>query len=361
MLQAMATIGIDCRFADVRAGLGTYTRELVTELAPLLSGHRIVLFVRKPDSLWLRSLGSSVEIVEAPCAPYSLAEQTALPNAFQDAKLDLLFVPHFNVPLFTTIPFICTVHDLILHKFPGNSSFLKRMAYRFVLSRALRHARAVLTISEATKKDIAGTYGKKIGAKTHVIYPGVSETFSPRSKTEQDEVRARYRLESPYLFYVGGCKEHKNVATLIDAFQSAGLGNTELVLIAGGPECRHLKRAEHIRFLTDVRDEDFPALYSAALGSVTATKAEGFYFPAVEAMACACPVLATNVWAVPEVSGAHALLVEPIRDMLADGMRKLISDPLLRSDKKLKEARDWAARYSWKKAAARAKEILETV
>lgn len=353
MLAVMPRIGIDCRFGEVRAGLGTYTRELVSALLPLLEGHEIVLFVRTEPS-WLPSpLPGNVRTIIADYAPYSMGEHVEFPNVIQSEGIDLFYAPHFNVPYLLSIPFVCTVHDLILHDFPGNAGLVKRLAYQAVLRRAVKKSRAIVTISRYTKADIRKRYGESAAEKTIVAYPGVSNDFSPRSPEEQERIKVKYGLSSPYLLYVGGCKEHKNVQMLIDAFHDAGLGQVDLVLVANGRECAHLKLGEHVRFLSDVRDEDLPALYSAARGSVTATLAEGFYLPGIEAMACECPVMATNIGPLPEVLGENALLVEPDRSSLADGVRRLI----LASGKK--DVREWTKKYSWERGAETIVKVLD--
>jgi glycosyltransferase involved in cell wall biosynthesis len=347
----MRRIGIDCRFAEVHAGLGTYTRELVSALIPLLSGDSVTLFVRT-DSAWLSTeLRSRVEIITAPYAPYSISEQLEFPNLIQNTGIDLFYAPHFNVPLFLTVPFVCTVHDLILSRFPGSASFVKRLAYRMVLRRSVRRAEKIIAVSEYTKSDLVTRYGHSLASKTHVVYPGVSPVFSPQAENEQERVRSLYRLSHPFLLYVGGCKQHKNVPMLIDAFQSANLGEVDLVLIASGRECASLSRAPGVRFLHGVPEADMPALYSAALGSVTATLDEGFYLPGVEAMACGCPVLATHVGAIPEVLGDMALYTEPTVSSIADGMRRLISNPHLRTAEHVQKLKRSASRFPWNEAA----------
>lgn len=340
----MQCIGIDCRFADAKAGLGTFTRELVTALLPLLSDRSVVLFIGR-DTSWLPSpLPAHVRTAQAPFAAYSAAEQFSFPNLIQSEKIDLFFAPHFNVPLFLTVPFVATVHDLILHRYPGNASLLKRLAYRFVLRRTVKNAKAILTVSQFTKDDLIHHYGTRVESKTHVVYPGVSSIFSPRSETEQSVVRSRYSLTAPYFLYVGGCKQHKNVQTLIDAFASANLGETELVLIANGRECASLTRKPRVRFLQNVPTDDLPALYSAALASVTATLDEGFYLPGVEALACGSLALATNVGAIPEVLGNNAMLVEPHAAAIADGLRSCIKASQRRNAVTFKQ-------YDWRESA----------
>ncbi len=358
----MPVVGIDCRFGSALAGLGTFTRSLVTELAKRSDDWSYVLFVKSLREEWLIPLSKrGIEIREAPFAHYSLAEQTDLPNLIQDAQCDLFHSPQFNVPFFCSVPFTCTVHDLILHRFPNEASFLKRLAYRFVMGSALRNSKHVFAVSESTKADIALRYGPAVAARTTVTYPGVSAEFSPQPKATQDDVRMRYGLDKPFLLYVGNCKQHKNVSLLIDAFTKAGLPGIELVLVAGGIECAAFGRRKDVRFIPTVPADDLPALYSASLGAVTATLMEGFCLPLIEAMACKTPVLATNVGPIPEVCGEHAILVEATMTRLSDAMRTLVMDPSIRTSERLTAAERWAQRFSWSLTASGTAEVFKRI
>jgi len=309
--------------------------------------------VKSARESWLSPLvQKGIEIREAPFSHYSFREQVDFPNLIQDAECDLFHSPHFNVPFFCPIPFTCTVHDLILHRFPNEATLMKRLAYRFVIGSALRNAKHVFAVSQSTKSDIAFFYGSGITGKTSVTYPGVSAAFRPQSHDMQSEMKMRYGLEKPFLLYVGNCKEHKNVRMLVDAFTKAGLSGIELVCVAGGIESAQVGRHKDVRFIPTVPPEDLPALYSAALGCVTATLMEGFCLPLIEAMACRTPVLATNVGPIPEVCGEHALLVGPTVTRLSDGMRTLVLDASRRSSEQLSSAEKWAARFSWNLTAS---------
>lgn len=359
----MQTVGIDCRFGSTLTGLGTFTREMTRELVRRGDGLSYVLFVMSDREEWLQPLKHvpHLRILEAPFRHYSLQEHTDFPNMIQDAHCDLFHSPQFNVPLFCPVPFTCTVHDLILHRFPNEASLLKRLAYRFVIGSALRRAQHILTVSTATASDIASFYGSRIAAKTTVTYPGVSGAFVPQPVSVQDDVRQHYQLEKPYLLYVGNCKSHKNVGMLMESFARAGLPGIELVLVAGGIECALLSRRKDVRFLPIIPPEDLPALYSGALGCVTATLMEGFCLPLIEAMACGIPVLATNVGPVPEVCGTHAVLAEPTPASLAAGMRTLVLDSSVRSPQRLSAAQESAGRFTWQHTAAGTAGVFRSV
>lgn len=346
----MPCIGIDCRFASHHAGLGTYTRSIVRALALRADPWSYVLFVRSLNESWLQDLNRDcVTIVEAPFPHYSFAEQWRFPGLIRRSGCDLFYAPHFNVPFRCAVPFVSTIHDLILHRFPGEASIIKRFAYRFVIGNTIRNASRLITVSHFTAREIGYFYGEAFKERTSVIYPGVSPVFAPRSTEDQKNVRQRFHLTKPFLLYVGGSKQHKNLPVLLDAFDAAGLTDVDLVLVT--QKGVDVRGQSNVRILDVVSESDLAALYSSALGSVTATLAEGFYLPALEAMACGCPVLATNAGAIPEVFGGMAMIVEPTTGALADGMRIIATDPLIRSADAHSLCIGFAKDFSWERTA----------
>ncbi len=358
----MPVVGIDCRFGSALAGLGTFTRYLVTELTARRDSWSYVLFVKSVHEEWLAPLSQrGITIREAPFSHYSVQEQTDFPNLLQSVQCDLFHCPQFNVPFFCPIPFTCTIHDLILHHFPNEASLLRRGAYRFLMRFAVRKSQHVFCVSEATKADLRTLYGDSVAEKTSVTYPGVSAIFSPQKEVETDRVRSMYGLEKPFLLYVGNCKEHKNVRGLLAAFSEAQLPGIELVLVAGGIECAAYGRRKNVRFLSTIPTSDLPALYSASLGCVSATLMEGFCLPLIEAMACGTPVLATNVGPIPEVCAEHALLVKPSSSEIAEGIRRLVLDSAFRDAERLARARTWTERYSWNRTASATASVFGSI
>lgn len=319
----MTTIGIDCRFAATESGLGRYTRELVAHLLRRDDALRYALFVRDPSEPWLASLPpsprSSLHTTRSP--HYSLSEQLRFPLSIRSAGADFFFSPHFNVPLLCPVPFVVTVHDLILHRFPNEASPLRRIAYRTVMQHAVARARAVIAVSRFTGDEICGAYGERVRSKIAVISEGVSEQFRRRPQAECAAVLAKHGLPAAFFLYVGNAKQHKNVQTLIDAFAAAGDPQAHLVLVTGGGEASRLRLRERVRLLPDVDDADLPVLYSAARAFVTASLYEGFCLPVAEAAACGCPIVATRRGAIPEVAPPGALLVEPTIEALARALR----------------------------------------
>lgn len=358
LLFLMTRIGIDCRFGSLFGGLGTYTRSLVSALLEKKDPWEITLFVKDASEAWLRQLPKhSARLLEAPYNHYSFQEQIQFPNVLQDAACDALLFPHFNAPLSCSTPFVCTVHDLILHQFPNESSFLKRLGYKLTLSQALRRATAVSVVSTYTKEQVAHVYGHRIAEKISVISPGVSAEFVRASEERQLAVRKKYGLPSPFFLYIGNAKEHKNVQELIDAFAEASFDGVELALVTGGPETARLHRREHTRVVPHVAPEDLPALLSAALACVTATKMEGFCLPLLEAMACGTPVIAPAVGPIPEVTGGHAILFDGSKKALTETLKSFLQTQP--NGQVLADAEMWSKQYTWHAAAEKTASLLQ--
>ncbi|MCF7844828.1 MAG: glycosyltransferase family 4 protein [Kiritimatiellales bacterium] len=305
-------IAIDCRFAGFRdAGIGRYTRELVNELTRLDSNQKWILFVRSLDEEWLKDIQGNIEIIEADIPHYSWKEQSDFRKLIKRSGAQILFSPHFNIPFFCPIPYVITIHDLILHWYPNQSSLVKRFAYKVLLSRAIKKAKSIISVSKFTRGQIEHVYGKRAAKKTTVITEGVSKKFKPQTEESQKAVCEKFGLGKPFFLYVGNAKQHKNVQVLLDAFKNLDDESKDLVLVCGGPETRELTIPKNVIMLRNVSDNELPALYSAAICFVTSSLYEGFGLPIAEAQSCGCPVIASNKSAIPEVAGDKAMLVEP--------------------------------------------------
>lgn len=295
----MSRITIDCRFASGATGLGTYTRHLVQELVAQ-GEHEYVLLVHNVFDSWLSDM--SVDIIGIDVPHYSLKEQWALPRIIQSVECDGYFCPHFNVPLQCPVPFVVTIHDLILHEYPNQASLPKQLAYRVLMKQAVSRAKQVIAVSEFTATELKRVYG----AEATVVPEGIS--IDPAvSPTALEGVE----VPEEFFLYVGNAKEHKNVQTLLNAHRALGTDATPLLLVSGGPELSHLTMHDGVHVLRDIHHAQLSALYKQARCFVTPSLYEGFCLPVLEAQAAGCPIIASNRTAIPELAGPHTMLVEP--------------------------------------------------
>lgn len=345
------TIGIDCRFAATHSGIGRYTRELVLNLAKRDDPWRYVLFLLPKNSDHGLSSTQSNRIIHYPLSVihYSVNEQIEFPKIIRKSKIDLLHVPHFNAPLRCPVPFITTIHDLILNHYPNQASFVKRVSYKILMKHAIRKSKHIITVSNSTADDIAKTYGDDVRSKISVTYEGVSKNFYPRPDEEIQSVREKYQLPERFLLYVGTCKEHKNVEVLVEACAD----NLDLVLVTDEIFRSH-KTKMHI--LSNVEDTDLPAIYSSASCFILPSLYEGFGLPVLEAMACGCPVVASSRTSIPEIAGGNAILVEPSAEGISNGIAKALSLPPDR-ERAIKHAKG----FSWGRMAEKTADIYKKV
>jgi len=331
----MARIGIDCRFASLSVGLGTYTHNIVEHLVRP-SDDVFVLFVRSLDEHWIKKLEGNFELVVADFPHYSFREQFLFPKLLKSSKVDLLYSPHFNIPYFCSVPYVVTVHDLILHRFPNNTSLLKRIAYRLLIKQAVLMAQHVICVSSFTKSELRSVYPFLRDEKMTVVTEGIDSSYKP---TEDSSVLDFYDLQPGYFLYVGTAKQHKNVQKLIDMYAASGVSDP-LIIVSNGKEVDTLQIRDGVRILLGVDNDELPALYSAAKCFVTASSYEGFCLSILEARACGCPVIATNASAIPEVSGEHAILIDGSEESLINALK----NPPKKSDPP-------DTRFDWKKSA----------
>lgn len=353
-------IGIDARFAGPTGrGLGRYTAELLYHLALLEPADEFVVFTRRdnpefvPDHPRFRSV-----VADFPW--YSFAEQIRFPGFIRRSGVDLMHFPHFNVPVFSRTPFVVTIHDLILRRFPTHAAStrsrigyaVKRLGYHAVIAAAVRRARAIIAVSNFTAAEIVGAW-PAVRQKVRVVPEGISRL--PASSEPAAAVLGRYGIASPYFLYVGSCYPHKNVGGLIAAYRRLREmePNPPALVIAGSPD-RFSERISdavrrdgpaHVRFIGFVPDAELAALYREAIAYVCPSRYEGFGLPPLEALACGTRVLAHRATALPEVLGDSAFFTDACDpDRFAADLRRIWRDPPRRG------AFD-PARFSWRAAA----------
>jgi glycosyltransferase involved in cell wall biosynthesis len=356
-----ATIAIDCRkIADY--GIGTYIRGLVRGLAELDGESRYRLLAPASGKQLLAGLPPNFEWVEEDSPGYSLREQVAVSRRLGELAPDLFHSPHYVLPAKTPKRVVVTIHDLIHLVHPEFLPNRLALSYaRFMLQRAARRASRILTVSEATARDLNGRLGIP-AARIAAIWNGVDERF--RAVIPREDLAGRLSalgLEPGYFLFVGNPKPHKNLETLLAAF--AGLDSASSRLVIVGEKGAHREKDRDARVVSIGRIEDplLPVLYAGAAALVFPSLYEGFGLPVVEAMASGTPVIVSTTPAVAEVAGAAALQVDPLDvSEWTRAMRRILTEPGL-SDELSLRGRERAAAFSWNETARRTLAIYREV
>jgi glycosyltransferase involved in cell wall biosynthesis len=354
-------------------GIGTYVRNVLKQLALQDTTNEYVLICRPDRCAMVRELGPNFTAVPDGSAPYSLAEQFTVPMDLRRHKVDLLHEPHYVLPPLVPCRAVVTIHDCIHLRFPQYLPHRLAHTYaRAFLWTATHQANRIITVSEASKRDIL-QYFRIPPEKIEVIYNGIDERFwMPPDADEMGRVSERYQLTSQFILYAGNIKPHKNLERLIEAFhQLRRSGFDELKLLIIGDEISKyatLRRAvhryklhKHVRFFGFVSDQTLAALYRLAAVFVFPSLYEGFGLPPLEAMASGTPVVTSNVSSLPEVVGDAALLIDPYSpEAIANGIRMVLTDPVLREDLRTRGLAR-AKEFSWARSVERVRAIYAEV
>ena len=186
-----------------------------------------------------------------------------------------------------------------------------------------RDANAVIAVSEGMRIDLLEAYDFVDPSKTFVVHNGVdTAAFTPDPSTSYlDE----HQITRPYVLFVGRITRQKGLVHLLNAARD--FPDVQLVLCASSPDTPEIasETAALVEQLRQERGDDFirwidshvshdglRQLYSHALAFLCPSIYEPLGIVNLEAMACACPVIASAVGGIPEVvvNGETGILVD---------------------------------------------------
>jgi len=284
-------------------------------------------------------------------------------------KPDVLIFPKNIIP-FTSSMLRCRMINIIhdLGYFESNINpypFWDTVYMKSLMSLSCSIASRTIAVSHSTKNDLIDRFRLNPGS-IDVCHEGVEKKFRPVD--DQAEVRKtldRYGISRPFVLYCGSLSPRKNVLGTLKAFDLIKKRIPHNIYLAVNYSLRAddtVRFMEHnlgdrAKIIGFTGDEDLVRLYSAADLFMYPSLYEGFGLPILEAQACGCPVITSNVTSCPEVAGKGAHIVDPfsITDM-SRGMEKVLKDSEYKKTL-IEEGRKNTGRFSWKKTA---RNILET-
>lgn len=250
---------------------------------------------------------------------------------------------------------IATHHDITYVRHPESYTGRFVLTYRHLTPRILKRTRALITVSEFSRQEIAEYYGYPTG-NIHVVANAVAGQFTAEGPASP--------AERPYLLAVSSINAHKNQQRMVEAFMQLD-DDVELRIVGDGHAAfssMGLRSDDpRVRLLGRLSDAELAEQYRGARAFVFPSLYEGFGIPPLEAQACGCAVIAANSASIPEVLGDSALLFNPFDlQEMALCMRRVLHNQALREALVARGQRN-VARYSWNASAQRVSRLIDTV
>jgi glycosyltransferase involved in cell wall biosynthesis len=356
----MPRLLIDARMVG-HSGIGTYLAELLPRILPGVGEWRPVLFTGVPQREEVQRLaGGHARVQTWRVPPLSLVDLVSSPPGA--APGDVLWTPHFNVPLRGSLPLAVTLHDLLPLTVPDLAGHGRKWPVRAWLGAIRRRARTVLCVSEFTRAE-ALRHGRLQPSRVHVTKLGADPAWAAAGAAN------RAAAATPTMIFVGLLKPHKNALRLLRAFARVrDRIPHRLVMVARHRNVRNVDQGaldlaatlgDRVELVEDVPFAELVQRVASAQFAVQPSLHEGFGLPALEAMAAGVPVLAGRAGALPEVCGDAAVYCNPeSEDEIARSLLLLANDATLRA-RLTAAGRARAQQFSWDACAQATQAALD--
>ncbi len=345
------------------SGIGVYLKNLIPLLVDKRAAYRFNLLGNSP---YLASLPwtqtKQVNIIHCDVPIYSITEQWWVPKKIPRASA-LFWSPHYNIPLNYKGALLVTVHD-VLHlarpEFVGG--WQRRLYAKFMFATLAERASAVLCDSDFTRRELARLTERPIDNIT-IAHLGVEAAWFKAAQ------RGPKPHPKPYLIFVGNVKPHKNLINLLRAFELI-LDRIPHDLVIVGKESgfrtgdvavveKARAMGKRVMLTGEVDDAVLQQYVAHAEMLVLPSLYEGFGLPALEAMACGCPVLASDIPVLREVCGEAVLYCDPLAPHdIAEKIATLIENTTLRAAL-IAQGDTRVRRFSWEKCAEQTLQVID--
>jgi glycosyltransferase involved in cell wall biosynthesis len=339
---------------------GRYIDRVLEHLQQLDSENRYTVLLRPGDD-W-QPPASNFSVTPCPYKQFSFNffDQFTFARFLRRLQPDLV---HFGMtpqePVFYSGKRVTTTHDLTMLRFvragklPQWLHQLRMAGYRWLFKASLKKATRIIVPTEFVKHDVEEHYpytANKITVTLEASEPPLPvDTAKPAN------------IEEPFIMYVGSAFPHKNLETLIKAFEILKASQPELRLVLAGKKEHYYDQLEKFAAASSVRDSiiftgfisdaELKWLYENARAYVFPSLSEGFGLPGLEAMVHGCPIVSSNATCLPEVYGGAAAYFDPTSpEEMAETIESVVTNEDLRNSLIEKGYRQ-AGKYSWQKTA----------
>lgn len=356
-------------------GIGIYVYNLLKSLSMIDRKNSYTLYSNEPFDKHVTSGNFTEKVLKIS----RLWTYLSLPLELKRNKHDILFVPKEVVPPFTGTKTVVACFDMGYETdrifFDRGIKFDARFHIWQAINYALKASDKIIAISESTKDDIVKK-SRLAPDKVKVIYLAYDKNlYKPCSDDKIREGLEKYGIKGRYVINLSSTLWYrKNLIGLLKAFKvvkSRKVEGLKLVItgkkgIAKGENklsrlIDEMGLNDDVLFTGYVDIADLPVLLNGADAMVFPSFHEGFGLPLVEAMGCGCPVITSNISAMPEVVGNAGMLVDPYSENdIASAIEKVYTDDVLRETLKKKSLKR-AEAFSWEKTARETLKVFESL
>lgn len=346
-------------------GSETYVLEILRRWKAAGDPGEVVLFTQEENHARLEGefAGGGWECVRSPFRASNrfvriVREQAELPWRVRGAGVDVLWSPGYTAPVWCGCPQAVSLLDMQYKRFPQDLTRLARWTtHALVQAAALDRRKAILTISEFSKRDILRYTAA--GAERIGVTPLAADTvFAPGGGPDGDR----------FLLCVANTYPHKGVDLLVRAFARAEgriphrlvlVGKARLGEAAVQEALRGVRDASRVVRVAGCPREELVRWYQGADVFVFPSLYEGFGLPVLEAMQAGVPVLTTRCGSIPEVGGDAVLYADAEdEDAFAEALVAAVSMPPEERAARTAAGRRRAAGFTWERTAAETLAVL---
>ncbi len=365
-------IGIDARFYG-EAGPGRYAKNIVEHLELIDQKNEYYIFLRPKGFESYKTKNPNFKKVLADYKWYSWGEQLGFLFVLIKTGIDLLYVPHFNIPVLFPGKLVTAIPDITMHTYStdrGTTLFkpyflLKKAVYKFVVWWAVKRSVKVIVPSHDVKNDFLNFFPNVDSDKYVLAYEGLDPVFA-KVDVSISEVLDKYSIRQPFLLYISSMYEHKNVHRLLEAFKllvSKYNFEGQLVLVGKvdkySTEIFELTKKENMSDLVNmpgmksyVSDAETVALRKAATAYVFPSLKEGFSLTPLEAQFFSLPCVISDIPCHREIYGDSVTYFDPLNtEDIAEKINRVITDNQLR-DSLIKRGLENIEKYTWNSTAS---------
>jgi glycosyltransferase involved in cell wall biosynthesis len=276
------------------------------------------------------------------------------------SSFDVFWSPSHYIPFTPFTPTACSIMDLGYLEFKSQFKAYDFWQLTLWTSYSILFSKAILSISESTKKDIAKYYPFARKNITTTLL-GFDNSRKNLTQNDVDRVKKKYGISGDYYLFMSTLKPSKNIEGLLEAWKIFAAGLKLKLVIAGKKgwlfdkiflKYQSLGLEGSVIFTDFVDEDDKQPLIFGSKAFLLPSFWEGFGLDVLTAQNLSVPVLVSKVGSLPEVAGEGAFYCDPYSvDSIVDGIRKIYE--LSPSEKKviLKKGNDNILRFSWNSAA----------